>query len=395
MKKSVYIRCELQQMAQHEVLEMIPADTVNRIRANDPHPEFRVFSVGHEGEANANVVGKGMSVLRYARDIVVQMFNRIKLGLPSFNRHNPATNSHEGRETIGEVVGKTMKEIGGKLHALTAVYIKPEWRDKELDIASIEGNFEAEEREDGTLGVVRLSAVTGIALSNHEVDVPGMPGATLQAALQMFTQDGRMQHMELTKEQVKEAVTKLGIKASDLFTKDELLALDVVKESKKEEYEWAKRLEKKLGESGEENAKLQGKITELEGNNAKLREKANAGTVKETLASMATEKKLDPKFTAYVQKNLTLFKSTKEGDEFKAELEKFVDAQAKDYVEMGKTYGFEAKVTTEQQQKKEGADDKGGKKPGVGSGDDKGGSDDAEVSNEYEDPSKNEFIPKV
>lgn len=395
MKERILIKCEMQQMAQHEVLEMIPADTVNRIRTVDPHPEFRVFSVGHEGEANANIVGRGMQILRYARDIIVQMFNRVKLGLPTFNRHDPTTNSHSNRESVGEVVGKTMKEIGGKLHTLAAVYIKPEYRGHDLDIASIEGNFEAAEEGDGAMGVVNLSSITGIALSNHAVDVPGMPGATLQAALQMFTQKhGRFQQMEITTAQVKEAILKNGLKATDLYTVEELLSLDPVKSAKKEEYEWAKRVEKKLGEANEENAKLQGKISELNAHNAKLAEKANAGTVKETLAQVATEKKLDPKFVQYVEKNLKTFKSTKEGDEFKSELDKFVDGQAKEYVEMGKIYGFEAKVTTEAKAPA------GEKKPAAGagapSGDGaQGGKEEGdEGSPEFEDPSKNEFIPK-
>lgn len=394
MKKVAYIKCEFQQMAQHEVLEMIPADTVNRIRANDPHPEFRVFSVGHEGEANANVIGRGMSVLRYAKDIIVQMFNRMKLGLPTFNRHDPSTNSHANRETVGEVVGKTMKDIGGKLHALAAVYIKPEYREHDLDIASIEGNFEAQDEGGGALGVVNLSAITGIALSNHSKDVPGMPGATLQAALQMFTHTGRMQQME-TKEEVKAAIAKLNLKATDFYTVEELLSLEPVKAAKKEEYEWAKRLEKKLGEAGEENAKLQGKVSELQAVNAKLAEKANAGSVRETLAGVATEKKLEPKFVKFIEKNLGAFKSTKDGEEFKNELEKFVDTQAKEYAEMGKLYGFEAKITVEAG-KKEGEAGKPAAGAGARSGDGASGSGDGEAGEgEMEDPAKNEFIPKA
>ncbi|HPN56692.1 MAG TPA: hypothetical protein PLD92_07570, partial [Candidatus Omnitrophota bacterium] len=74
-RERVYIKCELQQMAQSEILDMIPSETLQRIRDTDPHPEFRVFSVGHEGSANATVLGVGMKILNYARDIIVQMFN--------------------------------------------------------------------------------------------------------------------------------------------------------------------------------------------------------------------------------------------------------------------------------------------------------------------------------
>jgi hypothetical protein len=393
MKEKIWISCQLQQMAEHEVLSMIPAETLQRIRTADPHPEFRVFSLGHEGEANANVLGMGMRVLHYAKDIIVQMFNRVKFGLPTFNRHDPNTNSHTNREVVGEVVGKTLQTIQGVLHTLAAVYIKPEYRGHNLDIASVEGNFEAEEGSDGSMGVVNLSNITGIALSNHKIDTPGMPGATLQAALQMFTQKygGFQQMAKLTKEEIKAAILESGLKVEDVFTVEEIVASEPAKKGKQTEYEWAKRIEAKLGESREENAKLQGKIGTLEAEKATLAEKANMASVKDSLKTVATERKLDPKFTAYIEKNLTNFKSAKTGDEFKAELEKFVDTTAKDYVEMGKIYGFEAKVTTEAK-KEEG---KAEGNAGVPAADGKGGAatgDDKDTST-LEDPKNNDFIP--
>ena len=393
MKEKIYIRCQFQQMPESEVLDMIPAETIQRIRVKDPHPEFRVFSLGHEGEANANVLGMGMKVLRYAKELIVQMFHKIRFGLPVFNRHDPNTNSHVNREVVGEVVGKAPKIIQGIQHMLAAVYIKPEYRANNLDIASIEGDFEAEEAEDGTMGVVNLSQITGIALSNHAVDTPGMPGATLQAALQMFTQKyGRVQQMAMTKEQIKAAITEAGVKIHDLYTEEEIVASEPAKKAKQTEYEWAKRIETKLGESREENAKLQGKISTLEGEKATLAEKANQGTIKEVLAGIATERKLDPKFTAFAEKNIRNFKSAKTGDDFKVELEKFVDVTAKDYVEMGKIYGFEAKVTTEAQKKEEGKEEGGAGAPAA---DGKGGAATGgdEGKSTYEDPKKNDFIP--
>lgn len=395
MNEKVYIKCTLQQMAQSEVLEMIPAETLQRIRGEDSHPEFRVFSVGHEGDANANVLGMGMKVLRYAKDIIVQMFNKIKLGLPTFNRHDPHSNSHVNREVVGEVVGKTIKSLGGVLHTLTAVYIKPEHRSAELDIASLEGNFEAEEHSDGTMGVVKLSDITGIALSNHKMDTPGMPGATLQAALQMFTQkNGRFQQMaKMTKEEIKEAIRESGVKILDLFEEDELLALEPVKKSKQGEYEHAKRLEKRLGEAREENSKLQGEFIKLQDANKQLAVRANAGIARDVLTGISTEKKLDTKFVQYIQKNLGQFKSDKEGTEFKNELEKFVDTQAKEYVEMGKVYGFEAKVSTASVNNEEGAD---GKKGSAGAPNADGKTEKEEKdspASEFEDPKKNPFIP--
>ena len=196
--------------------------------------------------------------------------------------------------------------------------------------------------------------------------------------------------MDITKEQVKEAIVKLGMKLLDIFTEEEIVASEPAKKAKQTEYEWAKRIEGKLGEAREENAKLQGKVTALEGEKATLAEKANASSSRDMVSTIATERKLDDKFKAYVEKNLRTFKSAKTGDEFKGELEKFVDTMAKEYVEMGKLYGFEAKVTTEAK-KGDTGDNKGdaGTPPADGKG---AGSGDEGLS-AYEDPKKNEFIP--
>jgi hypothetical protein len=392
-RERVYIKCELQQMAQSEILDMIPSETLQRIRDTDPHPEFRVFSVGHEGAANATVLGVGMKILNYARDIIVQMFNRLRLGLPAFNRHQPQTNSHVNRDSVGEVVGKTIQKISGVLHTLAAVYIKPEYRSVDLDIASLEGNFEAEENSDGSMGVVSLSNITGLALSNHKVDTPAMPGATLQAALQMFTQKtGRMHQMEeFTKEQIKEAILKMRLSPADIFSEEEIISSDPARKAKQTEYEHVKRLEKRLGEAREENSKLQGEFSKIQDENKQLAIKANAGVVRDVFTSIAREKKLDQKFVQYVNKNIPLFKSDKKDAEFKAELEAFVNTQAKEYVEMGKLYGFEAKVTVDGNP----ADDKSkeNETPGTPPTDKKKDGEEEAIENVLEDPKKNDFIP--
>lgn len=390
MNEKIIIKAQIQQMADSDIIDMIPVDTMNRIKTNDPNPEFRVFSIGHEGDANANVVGSGMRVLRYAKDLIVQMFNRVRLGLQVFNRHNPASNQHDGREEVGEVVGKTLKEIGGKLHSLAAVYVRPEARKNNFDIASIEGNFEAEERADGSMGVVNLSQITGIALSHHSIDTPGMPGATLQAALQMF--HGRFHQMaKLTKEEIKAAIAESGVKIMDLFSESEILELEPVKKNKQTEYEWAKRIEKKLGEAHEENAKLQGSITKMSGELTTLKEKANAGTVKDVVGKIATERKLDPKFTKYIEENVGVFKSDKEGDDYKKAVGDFVDAQAAKYKEMGKLYGFEAKITVDGKTE-EGAEGKEKNNSGAPSSDQAAAAA-GKVSEDALDPKKNDFIP--
>lgn len=400
MNNRIYFVAELQQMAQSEIMSMIPNDTLDRIKQSDGNPLFKVFSIGHEGDATgANVVGVGARVVKWARDVVIQMFNNIASGLKVFRGHQPNTNSHGGREPIGELVGKTMKEINGVLHTLGAVYIKPEYRSDKLDVASLEGVVEFGERVDGNVDVLNVKSITGLAVDDGNVSRPAMPGATLQAALQMFTQENQrefQQMSKMTKEEVKAAIAELRLNPGDLFSEEEITSSEPARKAKQTEYEHAKRLEKRLGEAREENSKLQGELTKVEGEVSKWKEKASVGSAREVFTSVAAEKKLDPKFQKFVERNLKSFKTDKDGDDFKTELEKFVDTQAKDYKEQAELYGVkDVKITLES---KSGDDDKGGDKNKGGAGApssdsrDKSGEGE-EVQDEYVDPAKNDFIP--
>lgn len=400
MNNRIYFTAQLQQMAESEVLSMIPSDTIARIQQTDAHPMFKVFSIGHEGSATgANVIGVGSRLVQWARDVVIQMFNNIRSGLRVFHGHQPDSNGHSGRTEVGEIVGKTMKEINGVLHTLGAVYIKPEHRDKTFDVASLEGIVEFGERVDGNVDVLNVKSITGLAVDDGRVSRPAMPGATLQAALQMFTQENQreFQQMELTKEQIRDGISKLGLNPTDLFSEDAIVSSEPAKKAKQQEYEHAKRLEKRLGEAREENSKLQGDITKSEGEISKLREKASVGVARDILSSVASEKKLDPKFQKFVERNLKGFKSDKEGDELKSEVEKYVDAQAKEYKEQAELYGVkDVKITVESTDDKKGEDDKSKKSTGAPSGDKKtsNNGDEDETVGEFENPENNEFIPK-
>lgn len=196
---------------------------------------------------------------------------------------------------------------------------------------------------------------------------------------------------KLTKEEIKAAIAESGVKIMDLFSESEILELEPVKKNKQTEYEWAKRIEKKLGEAHEENAKLQGSITKMSGELTTLKEKANAGTVKDVVGKIATERKLDPKFTKYIEENVGVFKSDKEGDDYKKAVGDFVDAQAAKYKEMGKLYGFEAKITVDGKTE-EGAEGKEKNNSGAPSSDQAAAAA-GKVSEDALDPKKNDFIP--
>lgn len=245
MKKTC-IKGELQNMARKEILGMIAEDTLKRIKEVDKKPDIRVYSIGHEGTAKGNLVHYGKAALKYFKDMIIQLTNKIKIGLQVFNDH-VETNDHTGREIIGEVIGKTLKTIGDKLHSLAAVYIFPKYKKLPLDIASIEANIEYDEKK---AEVLNVDDVTGIALGSSKSNSPGFPGATLLGTIQAFTKkEGDMG--DLKKEDVVEAIRDLDLKPSDVFSMPELERDESVKKIKQTEYEHAKRIEGQLGKERE------------------------------------------------------------------------------------------------------------------------------------------------
>lgn len=182
------ILAKIQNMSQNEALSMVSNDTIERIKRTDRRPEIKVFSIAAEGVAEGTELNFGMKVkraLRYMKDMIVRIGERLQLGTPVFNRHAD-TNENTGREQIGEVVGKAVKYVGEKLMTLAAIYVYPQHKDKPLDIASFEANVEYIPKTFDKADVIDVPEISGIALSHSSIDTPAFKDATLLAAVQCF-----------------------------------------------------------------------------------------------------------------------------------------------------------------------------------------------------------------
>ena len=71
-------------------------------------------------------------------DAIMSLHNHLQIRTKFFGGHERGTNSHAGRSVVGELVGKTIKRIGGRLSNIAVAYIRPEYRSKRFDVASIE-----------------------------------------------------------------------------------------------------------------------------------------------------------------------------------------------------------------------------------------------------------------
>ena len=377
-----YIRATIQNMADSEILGMIPKDTLDRIKSTDKTPEFRVYCVGHEGQAEPTEVRFGVKMrqaMQYMKDAIVNLGNKLALGTPLFHNHG-ATNDTTGRETIGEVVGKTVQAVGNKLAVLAATYIYPQFRSLPLDVASFEADVEYTRSRRGN-EAIDFRNVTGIALGNSKVNRPAFRGATLLGTIQAFQKGGTTM---LTKEEIQEAIREGKLTVVDLFSDSEIMSAAPVKKAIDNERKHTQRIEK---ERDEEHEKVTVLTKQAEENGTKIKtltERANVASVRGLFTKSAETRKFNEKQKAFIEKNLDKFKSDKEGDALSGEFDTFVTAQLKEFDDLAKMFGVKADENAA-------GDDKDKDKGGAPSSDNKGGASDKEA---LMDPEKNDFIPK-
>lgn len=197
-------------MAESEIKDMIPASKIEEIKKKDPKPLFKVFAIGHEGEAKGNLIGTGNIVKKWFRFAVQKLHEKVQMGLRLFHGHNE-TNDTEGRIPIAEVVGKKIKEIDNKLTSMVACWIYPSYKHTPLDVASIEADIKIEDDPQEGYYVSDVGEVTAIALGKMGINTPGFAGATLLGELQAFAD----KHNIKEGYEVKSSNLKLAYKLND------------------------------------------------------------------------------------------------------------------------------------------------------------------------------------
>jgi len=331
------IKAIFQQMTDSEIREIIPAQTLERIKLKDPHPMFKAFCVGHTGLSSGQL-GSGIPIsVQYFKEAIRLLSDKIRAGLPLFFGH--PKRGEGARVSIGEVVGRKLIELEDGARSIIIGYIYPQFKEKELDIASLEGNMLFQFDKDGIARVKDIQSISGIALASSQGGtIPGFPGATLLGAFQAFQKKGEKENDmpdEITLDQVKEFIEDGGFQPSDLFGKDKLVLDKTVKESiqtaKRDERGFGTRKEKELNDLKEEMKVLKEAHT------------SEVNTLRIDLAKYQTAPlfdaevvaaKLDDKKRAWIEKRKKNFKpSAIEPDKIKAEVQSFLKESLADFEE--------------------------------------------------------------
>jgi hypothetical protein len=385
----------VQEMADTDILSLIPASEYARIKKEDKNPLFRAYAIGHEGISEGRVVGEGNIIKRWFASAIQKLHDKLFFGLKVFHNHGP-TNEHKGRMPIGEIVGKALQNIGDRLTAIAIAYIKPKFRHLPLDVASIEAEIRL--KESGGIYDADVSEITGIALGNSAINTPGFAGATLMAQIQAFaerkgsrSQGGQEMGFEFGLDDVRQYVKEKRVRPSDIFdlgtlTEDpQVLAWgkDYTAERVAGEFRGRKKAEEDLEKAKTEAAE---KLKVVE---AKLKEKDTIYVkilVPGAFEKLAGERKLTAKQKAFIKSDLEKF-STEKVDAVEAELGKHIDGKLADLKKITDLLGLKDEGNG-------GDKDKGGDKtktPG-GEPDDTHAADKAEVEDKYLDPTQNPLL---
>lgn len=340
---------QIQEMAAEEILDHIPASAYKRIKAADPKPEFRAYVIGHEGESSGKVVGMGRVVKKWAHSAIENINKKLALGTKIFHMHG-VTNDHEGRKPIGEVVGKALSDIGGRLSAIAIAYIDKAYKDVPLDVASIEADINMPETINPNARSVDVDVeeITGIALGNSEIVKPGFAGATLLASLQEFadnaghekpTKDG---DKPMTKDEIRKAIRDEKLKPSDLFGADEIAddptVQGVIRDRRRNEEGFGKRMEEKLEA---EKARLEQEKKDLQTKLDGLTKTTLKVKGADALKAAVEKRKLDAKQSAFVARNAAKLAPQSE-ESLAGDVDKFIDAQLEDLKGFAEAFGIKA-----------------------------------------------------
>jgi len=345
-------RATILEMASSEIMQHIPASVYEEIKTKDAHPVFRAYVIGHEGISEGKVVGHGNIVKRWYSSAISKIVDRLQYGTKVFHAH-AETNQHEGRTSIGYIVGKVKQVINDNLSAIAIMYIKPAFADLRLNVASMEADVRLNNDQNRGIYDADVEDITGIALGDSSVNRPGFKDATLLSQIQAFADQSQFTPGGgdmTTINDVRDFIKAENLKPSDIYglgdlTKDPMIEEHIEQAKKgalKGEYEHRKRDELGFDKTKEKlleehNAALKTKdalITKLQGENIQSKTSGWLETQKE-------KRKFDDKQMKFINLNLPKFKP-EDPEKAEDEFNKFLDDRIDDLGKIAKdVFGVE------------------------------------------------------
>lgn len=218
----MYIQALELELTPDEMKSKIPATLLPKIQGKGI---LQAYTVAHEGKSQPKVLGEGVKPIHWTKAVIRRLADSIKQGSKFFVGHG-ATNSHDGRSEVGEVLTSFVKEIKGRLSNIVIGWFPDESKVKSMDVCSIEADIDV----DASDFVNDVNEVSAIALGASAIDSPAFPGAVRLASLQCFEEDtnkgktkpGEGEKMAVTFSEVKDFVKEHNVFPHQLFAEQDL-----------------------------------------------------------------------------------------------------------------------------------------------------------------------------
>lgn len=181
---------------------------------------LQAYTLAHEGTSHPKVLGEESQVLKWTKAVIHRLSEKIKEGTKFFLGHGN-TNSIDGREPVGEIVGSFIKDIGGKLSNIIIGHFPEKENVIDMDVCSMEADIFVD--EENTVG--DINDISGIALGNSDSEHPAFPGALRLSTVQCFGKEdtkNKPEEKPMTFEEVRKAVKDMNILPSQLYVEDDL-----------------------------------------------------------------------------------------------------------------------------------------------------------------------------
>ena len=225
-KSFVRLQGTIQAFTEAEILSAIPADELARIKAVNPHPFFKAYSICHDGVSKPTLLGDTARPITWMRDAIESIKSVFKKGVKFFAGHG--TENDPLRESLGEVVADYQTEIDGKLHHVVIGYFPNPEKVQAFDVCSQEAEWTFWDNPTGWIAD-KMKRLTGIALANSAFEKPAFSGAREMGFVQAFeagetgdkNKTGEVKKMT-TKAEVIQAVRELDLHPAQIFSLQDL-----------------------------------------------------------------------------------------------------------------------------------------------------------------------------
>ncbi len=337
------IRATILEMASEDILSHVPANLYEAVKAKDKNPLFRAYVIGHEGISEGQVVGAGNMVKRWFASAIEKIVEKLQYGTKIFHKH-AKTNVHAGRGVIGHIVGKAKQIINDNMSAIAIAYIRPEYRDLKLDVASIEADVRLNDDRNSGVYDADVESISGIALGNSEDKRPGFPGATLLSSIQAFANKtqynkGDKNMEDITVSEVKSFIKAENLVPSDLFGQGDLTKDPIIEEHiEKLQDNFEKSAIKRRNRINDGADATKEELVKTHKEAIKDKDKVITGLQSEAIKTKAPrwldaqkdKRKLGDEQMKFINRNLSKFEP-KEHDKAEAEFNQFLDDQVDDF----------------------------------------------------------------